>query len=110
MAAVTDKDLEQKRNRVEKLREQIAEAEAKAAAAVQDQNNAIEAASLDAEAARLEAQLNAAKERAKAASKDGTGPLAAVTAQLEAAQAPTTPPGVAVDTNAGADAQADKKE
>jgi hypothetical protein len=103
MADLTEKDLEQKREKNAKLRERIAEAEAKAAAQVQQTSLQIEAASLDAETARLEAQLAAAKEAAKVsnARSGAEGPLAAVTAQLEAAQAEVTPPGVAVDTNAG---------
>lgn len=101
MAALTEKDLEQKRAKNDRLREQIAEAEAKAADQLQDQSRAIEGAVLDAETARLESQLAAAKEAAKTAnSKSGaTGPLAAAEAQLKAAQQGFTPPGVAVDTN-----------
>lgn len=102
MAALTEKDLEQKRAKNERLREQIADAEAKAAAATQEQNLAIEAASLDAETARLEAQLAAAKEAAKVSNirSGAAGPLAAAEEQLQAAQANVTPPGVTVDTNA----------
>jgi len=101
MAAVTENDLEQKRAKVEKLREQIAAAEAKAATAVQDQSNAIEAAALDAEAARLEARLAAAKEQAKVSNvKDGSAELSeTLKAAMKAAES-YTPPGVAVDTNA----------
>lgn len=112
MADLTEKDLEQKRSKNDKLREQIAEAEAKAAVQVQQKNMEIEAATLDAETARLEAQLARAREAAKVSvvAEGASGPLAAVTAQLEAAQAGTTPPGVPVDTNAGADKSADEKE
>lgn len=88
MAALTEKDLEQKRARNERLREQIADAEAKAAAVSQEQNFAVEGALLDAEAARLDAQLAAAKEAAKVSNiKAGAaGPLAAAEAQLAVAQ------------------------
>lgn len=105
MADLTEKDLEQRRERNTRLREQIAEAEAKAADQLQSQNRAIEAAGLDAETARLEARLAAAKQAAKVSNtKAGAaGPLAAVTDQLKAAQAGGTPPGVAVDTNGEAD-------
>lgn len=102
MAALTEKDLEQKRAKNERLREQIADAEAKAAAVSQEQNYTIEGATLDAETARLEARLAAAKEAAKVSNIKGgaAGPLAAVEEQLRAAQSDTTPPGVTVDTNA----------
>lgn len=101
MADLTDKDLEQRRAKNERLREQIAAAEAKAAAQVNQTSLQIEAANLDAETARLEARLAAAKEAAKVSNvrSGAEGPLAAVSAQLEAAQASVTPPGVAVDTN-----------
>lgn len=102
MAAVTEDDLEQKRAKVEKLREQIATAEAKAATATQEQSNAIEAAALDAEAARLEAVLAAAREQAKVSNIKGGAE--SLTEQLKAAKesaAEFTPPGVTVDTNAG---------
>lgn len=110
MAALTDKDLEQKREKNARLREQIAEQEAKAASAAQDQTMQIEASQLDAETARLEAQLAAAKEAAKVSvAKEGAAtPLAAAREQLEAAQAGITPPGVAVDTNKTAETESDK--
>lgn len=111
MADVSEKDLEKKRQNNERLREQIAEAEATAAGRLQEQSRAIEGAQLDAEAARLKARLAAAKEAAKAsAAKSGSeGPLSSVTAQLEAAEEGYTPPGVTVDTNAGTDS-ANKNE
>lgn len=102
MATLTDKDLEQKREKNAKLREQIAEQGAKAASVAQDQTMQIESSQLDAETARLEAQLAAAREAAKSSVvKEGAStPLAAAREQLAAAQAGVTPPGVAVDTNA----------
>lgn len=103
MAAPTDNELEQKRSKNEKLRDQLAAAQAKTADALSDQNNVIEGKTLDAETARLEAQLAAAKEQAKVSSirSGNEGTLAAVDAQLEAARGGITPPGVTVDTNAG---------
>jgi hypothetical protein len=107
---VTEKDLEKKRERIAKLREQVASEEAKAATNAADQTREIEVKQLEAEEARLEAQLAAAKEAAKkSAAKEGaTGTLAAVTEQLEAAKTEVTPPGVAVDTNAGTDPEEKK--
>lgn len=107
---VTEKDLEKKRERIAKLREQVANEEAKAATHALDQSREIEVKQLEAEEARLEAQLAAAKEAAKrSAAKEGaSGTLASVTEQLEAAQVGVTPPGVTVDTNAGDDKSADK--
>lgn len=101
--AVTEDDLQKKREKNNKLRQQIAEAEATAATRVQEQNNEIEAKSLDAETARLEAQLAAAKEAAKVASvKSGSaGPLEQMDAQLEAARAAADATVGPVDTNAG---------
>jgi len=107
MAAVpTDKDLEQKRAKNEKLREQIADAEAQATAAAAEQSRIIEGMQLDAETARLERQLQMAKEAAKksVAQEGASAPLAAARAQLQAAQTETTVPGVAVDTNEGSKA------
>lgn len=101
MAALTDKDLEQKQEKNAKLREQIADAEAKAAAHVADKSREIEGAALDAETARLEAQLSNARELAKVATvKDGAADLlASVTDQKNAAEEGLTLPGIAVDTN-----------
>jgi hypothetical protein len=103
--SVTEKDLEKKRERLAKLREQVANEEAKAATNALDQSREIEIVQLDAEEARLEAQLAAAKEAAKrSAAKEGaSGTLAAVTEQLEAAKTEVTPPGVTIDTNAGSE-------
>jgi hypothetical protein len=105
MVAVSQDDLQKKRDKNERLREQIAAASAQASERVQEQSNTIEASQLDAETARLELQLAAAKEQAKVtvAREGAEGPLSAVQDQLEAAKAGVTPPGVAVDTNAGSD-------
>jgi hypothetical protein len=108
---VTEKDLEKKRDRIAKLREQVANEELKVATNAAEQSNEIEIRQLEAEEARLEAQLAAAKEATKksVATEGAAGPLAAVTEQLEAAQAEVTPPGVAVDTNAGTASDEEKK-
>jgi sugar/nucleoside kinase (ribokinase family) len=110
--AVTEQDLQKKREKADKLREQIAEAEAQASSAVTNQSNEIEAAQLDAETARLEAQLARAKAAAKVTVvKEGTaGPLAAAKEQLEAAQAAKDAPVGPVDTNVGVETDKNDKE
>jgi hypothetical protein len=67
--AVTQKDLDAKKRANDKLREQIEAQQAKAAETVQDRAYEIEGAQLDAENARLTAQLEAAKAAAQAATK-----------------------------------------
>lgn len=57
----TDKELAKKREHVQSLREQVAAEEAKRVERERGQVNDIEAAALDDEAARLQAQLDAAK-------------------------------------------------
>ena len=91
---ISEEDLQKKREKADKLREQIAEAESTAASAVQDQSNVIEAAQLDGEIVRLETRLQQAKAAAKiSVAKEGAaGPLAAVTEQLEAARAAKNAP------------------
>lgn len=100
---ISEEDLQKKRDKAEKLREQIAEAEATAAANSQNAVNEIEAKQLDAETARLETRLAQAKAAAKvSAAKEGAaGPLAQVTEQLEAANAAKS---------AAADSATDKKK
>lgn len=112
MADVTEEDLEEKRQHLVDLREEIAEVESESAANVQGQSNAVEAALLDAEAARLEAQLAAARETAKRAGEQNpdTGPLAEANRQRELAEQAGTPVGVTVDTNAGSNDSDDKDE
>ncbi len=109
MSAVTDKDLEQKQEKNQKLREKIADAEALAATRVQDESRVMQAELLDAETARLEAQLSAAKEAAKVTTvREGASALNdQIAEQKAAAEGGVTPPGVAVDTNA--DKSADEK-
>lgn len=97
---VSDEELQAKRDRVAKLREQLANEEAKASVRVREQENAIEAAQLDAEEARLQLQLHNAKEGAKVASvKQGVEPVLTsakeqmrlAEAQLKAAQGEGAP-------------------
>ena len=85
--AVTDEEILQKQERVAKLRNDIASAEATQAARVREQENTILATQLDAEAARLEAQLNVTKQNAKVASvKEGASlPLTQAKEELKAA-------------------------
>ena len=98
---ISEKDLDSIRSKNEKLREQIAEYEQKAADATAQQSRAVEAVQLESETARLERQLELAKAAAKAASKTSTeGPLAQVTETLQAAQAQVGNPVGVVDTTA----------
>lgn len=112
MAAVTDDELQKKRDRNERLREQIAAAEADAATRASEAANEITAKQLDAENARLEARLAQAKEAAKASSvKDGASSvLASVDDQLKAARAAASNPVGPVDTNAGRKSSTDNEE
>jgi len=100
---ISEEDLQKRRDKADKLREQIAAAEAAATSHVQDASNEFEAAQLDAEVARLETRLQHAKAAAKiSVAKDGaSGPLAAVKEQLEAAVAAKDNPVGPVDTNVG---------
>lgn len=69
----TQEELAAKRERVEKLRDQLAAAEAQRVSRESEAQTDIEAAQLDAEEARLQGQLVAAKEAAKVGSvKSGT--------------------------------------
>jgi colicin import membrane protein len=63
--ATTDEELDQKRQHVQKLRDQVAQEEAKRISREADLVNDIAAAQLDAEATRLEAQLAEAKRQNK---------------------------------------------
>ena len=99
--AVSEEDLEQKRREVDKLREQIASTVDKADVSVQEQNNAIQAAQLDAEKARLEAQLASQREAAKVSTiRSGSADLTDTLKAAKEAAAEVTPPGVTIDTNA----------
>jgi hypothetical protein len=87
--AITDEELDDKRQHAEKLREQVANEEAKRLTREAEGANALASAQLDAEIVRLEAQLATAKERNKvAAVKDGMAvPLEAVQTDLDNAKA-----------------------
>jgi hypothetical protein len=99
--AVTEEELEKKQAKNAKLREQIEAQLQKASAVAQEKSLELQGTQLDAETARLEAQLAAAKEAAKVSTiKAGTEGLAAqAQAELDAAQAGFTVPGVPVNTN-----------
>lgn len=75
----TDKELAEKRERVQKLREQVAAEEAKRVERERGQVNDVEAERLDAEAARLQRELDAAKSanQAAVAAPPTTAPKAA---------------------------------
>jgi hypothetical protein len=87
--AISDKELLQKQQHVEKLREQLATAESTRMARENERGNEIVAVQLDAEAARLEAQLAEAKRLATvSAVKEGaSGPLDAAREDLASANA-----------------------
>jgi hypothetical protein len=93
--ATTDKELATKRARVEKLRQQLANAESTRVAREQETSNDVLAAQLDAEASQLEAQLAEAKRTSK------------VTVVREGVQTITD---VARDDVAAAEAQAEATE
>lgn len=87
--AITEEELDEKRQRVEKLRREVAAEEAKRLTREAEAGNTLVSTQLDAETVRLEAQLAAAKERNKvAAVKDGiAAPLEAVQTDLDNAKA-----------------------
>lgn len=89
MAEVTEEDLDKKRHGLEKLREQIAEAHASRESREQALSNEISMKQLDAEEARLRAELAAAREAAKASTvKSGTADLLdTITDEQKAAEA-----------------------
>ena len=73
----TDEDIKRKRDEVQSLREQVAQAAATREARERGLTNDIYAAELDAEAARLRAELVALKDSAKASNvRAGATPLA----------------------------------
>lgn len=85
----SDEDLAKEQARVEKLRQQLADEEAKRVERERSLANDITLAQLQAEAAQLEARLAVAKEQGKVATvKDGAAaPLDAAKAQMEQAVA-----------------------
>lgn len=80
----SDEDLQSLQDEVQKLRDQVAAEDAKAAERVRQTDNDIAAAQLNAERTRLQAQLAQAKEASKASNiKSGAGaPLAAARADM----------------------------
>lgn len=84
----SDQELQAKRESVEKLRAQVADAETKRVTAERELSNDITIAQLDAEEARLQAQLAEARRTAtKTAVKEGTSnTLAAIRADQAAAR------------------------
>lgn len=107
----TAQELQKKREKADRLREQIADAELAASTNAANATNEVEGAQLDAELARLETRLARAKQAAKVSVvNEGTaGPLAAAKEQLEAAQAAKDAPVGPVDTNAGTTDKNDKE-
>lgn len=89
LVATSQEELAKKGEHVQKLREQVAAEEAKRLERESGLANEITAQQLDAEAARLEAQLAMAKQanRASAVKEGASGPLAAAKAEMEAAVA-----------------------
>lgn len=87
--ATSDEDLASKADSVQKLREQVQEAEAKRVMRENEISNDITMKQLEAEEASLQARLTAARDGAKVATvKDGaSAPLDAVASQMEAAVA-----------------------
>jgi hypothetical protein len=86
---VSDADLAKKQERVAKLRAQVEEAERTRVERERDQANTITMAQLDAEEARLQAQLDSAKAAGRVSTvKEGaSGPLEAAREDLRIAEA-----------------------
>lgn len=85
----SDEDLQKKADDVQKLREQVADAEAKRVERERVVSNDLHMAQLESEEAALRARLAQAREASKVSNvKSGAdAPLAAVQAQMEAAVA-----------------------
>lgn len=82
----SDQDLRSKQEHVEKLRSQVAEANAHREERERSLANDVTAAQLDTEAARLEAELIRSREMAKAGTvKLAASPLASAQADMKAA-------------------------
>jgi hypothetical protein len=86
---VSDEDVARKVERVEKLRQQVADANAKRLENERAQTNSIQFAQLEAEEARLELELTRAKSAStvSAAKSGASAPLDAAKASMEAAVA-----------------------
>ena len=112
-SSVSDEDLDAKRAKAEKLREQIAAAQSDKATKVAAAENEIVGAQLDAEVANLEAQLARIKGESsvKAVKEGAAGPLAQAKEQLAQAQAIADGASVPLaEVIAEPDAPAKKKE
>lgn len=109
--APTEEDLDRLRDENDKIREQIALAEAKRDERVTGAQAVVDYANLTAENERLKNELQAAKQAAQVGTvKDAvSAPLAQAAALLEAAKAGPVSQ-VPVDTNAGADTGSEKKD
>lgn len=83
----SDEDLQKKQEHVEKLRQQLADEENKRVERETELSNDIAAGQLDAEAARLEAQLTAAKSANKvsAVKAGASAPIEAAKAEMATA-------------------------
>lgn len=102
MPAVSEEELQQLREKNEKLRERIASAQIKKAENETERQREYDALQVAAENVRLEAQLAAALEDAKvgASQQGASGVLESAKAQLEAAEAQADATTGPVDTNA----------
>jgi hypothetical protein len=100
-STVTDEDLAKQQATVEKLREQVADAERTRLDRERSQHNAIRMAELQAEEARLTAQLASARDAAKAGSvqQGAAAPLEAARADLAVAQEQAAATQAATDTS-----------
>ena len=87
--SVSDEDVARKVASVEKLRQQVADAESKRLDNERSQTNAIQLRQLEAEEARLQLELTRAKATSTVASarEGASAPLDAATANMEAAVA-----------------------
>lgn len=84
--ATSDEELAKKAEEVERLRQQVAEAEALRESRERGLTNDIQAAELDAEAARLRAELAALKDSAKVSNvRESATPLLTETANAKEA-------------------------
>lgn len=101
-STVTDADVQKAREKVDKLREELADVQGQITESESDRNNRVQVERLDAEANTLKAQLDAAK----AALKVSRSSEDRVVEQIEAGGAADVP---STDVAAAAD-KTDKKE
>lgn len=98
---VSDDQLREKQQAVQALREEVAAAEAQRVQTAREQANTIAMAELDAEEARLNAQLAAARQQLENPPDTTSGPLAVAEETREAAEAQVE----GVEAKATADAE-----